>query len=210
MLKTKSSKNSTNLRAIYCGVREENNMRPIFTIHAGEFLVGEYIEKNFPTLNVWIPSKDTGTDFLVTNKKDSSKSVAIQVKMSRDYKPSHAKDEFSRKLLAGGWLTLAHDKIEKSPADYWVFILVSHERKMKPKYIIIPPSKLLNLLVNIHGKSNSYHFYPWVLNTGIALHGRGLLKSEKEKIATESYTLGERDLSIYLENWAPLEKISNP
>jgi hypothetical protein len=59
-------------------------MRPIFTIHAGEFLVGEYIEKSYPELNVWIPSKDTGIDLLVTNKKDASKSVAIQVKMSRD------------------------------------------------------------------------------------------------------------------------------
>ena len=185
-------------------------MRPIFTIHAGEFLVGEKIEKSFPKLNVWIPSKDTGVDFLVTSKKDSSKSVALQVKMSRDYKPAHAKDDFSRKLLAGGWLTLAHDKIAKSSADYWVFILVSHERKMKPKYIIIPPSELLTRLVKIHGKSKSYHFYPWVLDTGVALQGRGLLKNEKAQIASGSYIFGECDLSQYLEYWAPLENISNP
>lgn len=185
-------------------------MRPIFTVHAGEFLVGEHIEKNFPELNVWIPSKDTGIDLLVTNKKDSSKSVAIQVKMSRDYKPAHAIDDFSRKLLAGGWLTLAHDKIEKSPADYWVFILVSHERKMAPRYIIIPPSELLKKLVKIHGKSKSYHFYPWVLDTGVALQGRGLLKKEKAELAAGSYLLGDRDLSMYLEYWVPLEKIRNP
>ena len=146
----------------------------------------------------------------MTNKKDSSKSVAIQVKMSRDYKPPHAKGEFDRKLLAGGWLTLAHDKIDNSPADYWIFILVSHERKMKPKFIIIPPSELLKRLVNIHGKSKRYHFYPWVLNTGIALEGRGLSKAEKVQIANESYTLGERDLSKYLGNWTPLENIKNP
>ena len=130
-------------------------MRPIFTIHAGEFLVGEHIEKRFPELNVWIPSKDTGIDLLVTNKNNASRSVSIQVKMSRDYKPAFATDNFSRVLLAGGWLTLAHDKIEDSKADYWVFILVSHERKMKPKYIIIPPSELLRCLVGIHGKSKN-------------------------------------------------------
>ena len=184
-------------------------MRPIFTIHAGEFLVGEHIEKKFPELNVWIPTKDTGIDLLVTNKKDSSKSLGIQVKMSRDYKPAHATDDFSRQLLVGGWLTLAHDKIKNSTADYWVFILVSHERKMEPKYIIIPPSILLERLVNIHGQLKSYHFYPSVLNTGVALQSRGLLKKEKMEVAAQSYHLGDRDFSDYLENWTPLKNISN-
>jgi len=77
-------------------------MRPIFTIHAGEFLVAEHIEKKFRDLNVWIPTKDTGIDLLVTNKKDQSKSVSIQVKFSRDYKPVEATDDFSRSLIAGG------------------------------------------------------------------------------------------------------------
>jgi len=182
-------------------------VRPIFTIHAGEFLVGEYIEKKYPHLNVWVPTKDTGIDLLVTNKKDASRAVSIQVKMSRDYKPAHATDDFSRMLLAGGWLTLSHDKIQKSTAEYWVFILVSHERKMKPKYIIIPPSELLKRLVKIHGKSKSYHFYPWVLNSGVALQGRGLSKKDKAQIAVGSFTLGERDLTDYLEYWTPLDKI---
>lgn len=188
-------------------------MRPIFTVHAGEFLVGEYIEKRFPKLNVWVPSKDTGVDLLVTNKNDSSKSVGIQVKMSRDYKPAHATDAFSKKLLAGGWLTLVHDKIKKSRADYWVFILVSHERKIEPKYIVISPSKLLERLVAIHGELKSYHFYPWVLDGldgRIALQGRGLSKKEKNKLADGSYSLGERDFSYYLDNWKPLKNISNP
>lgn len=188
----------------------ENIVRPIFTVHAGEFLVGEYIEKCFPELNVWIPSKDTGIDLIVTNKKDSSKSVGIQVKMSRDYKPVHAIDAFSRKLLAGGWVTLTHDKIKKSTADYWIFILVSHERKMEPKYIIIPPSELLNRLIAIHGELKIYHFYPWVLDNGIALQGRGLSKIEKNELAAGSYSLGKRDLSVYLDDWKPLENIRNP
>lgn len=61
-------------------------MRPLFTIHAGEFIVGEHIEKNFPGLNVWIPSKDTGIDLLVTDKTNSCKPISLQVKLSRDYK----------------------------------------------------------------------------------------------------------------------------
>lgn len=185
-------------------------MRPIFTVHAGEFLVGEHIEKKFPELNVWIPSKDTGIDLLVTNKENTSKSVAIQVKMSRDYNPAHAADDLSRKLLAGGWLTLAHDKIEKSPADYWIFVLTSNDRKMEPKYIIIPPSKLLEKLEKIHGRSKRYHLYPWILNTGTALQGRGLSKQEKRELAAGAYSLGDRDLSTYLDDWAPLQKITIP
>ena len=47
-------------------------MQPIFTIHAGEYLVGSHIEqkirdKSGNKFNVWIPSKDTGIDVLVTN-----------------------------------------------------------------------------------------------------------------------------------------------
>ena len=41
-------------------------MKPIFTIHAGEYLVGTYIEKNFKKYNVWFPSKDRGIDLLVS------------------------------------------------------------------------------------------------------------------------------------------------
>jgi len=182
-------------------------MRPIFTVHAGEFLVGEYIEKNYSDLNVWVPTKDTGIDLLVTNKKDSSKSVSIQVKMSRDYKPAHATDDFSRKQLAGGWLSLSHKKIEHSPANYWVFILVSHERRKEPLYIIIPPSALLELLVKVHGKQKKYHFYPWVLNNGTAMHGRGLSKIERQEIGAGKFSSGDRDLSPYLNNWSAIEKI---
>lgn len=42
-------------------------MKPIFSIHAGEYLVGSFIEETYKDYNVWIPSKDTGVDFLVTN-----------------------------------------------------------------------------------------------------------------------------------------------
>ena len=43
-------------------------MKTLFTIHAGEYLVGSEIEKLFKNYRVWIPSKDTGIDLLVTDK----------------------------------------------------------------------------------------------------------------------------------------------
>jgi hypothetical protein len=44
-------------------------MRPIFTIHAGEFLVGQDLEAMGK--KVWIPSKDDGVDLLVTDKANT-------------------------------------------------------------------------------------------------------------------------------------------
>lgn len=59
-------------------------MRPIFTIHAGEYLVATEIERAFPHLQIWIPSKDTGVDLLVTDR-EQTKVASLQVKFSKDY-----------------------------------------------------------------------------------------------------------------------------
>ncbi|GAG73038.1 unnamed protein product [marine sediment metagenome] len=56
-------------------------MRPMFTIHAGEYLVGSYIEEKLKDFNVWVPSKDKGVDLLVTDSKNK-KTVSLQVKFS--------------------------------------------------------------------------------------------------------------------------------
>ena len=48
-------------------------MRPLFTVHAGEFLVGQHIE-GFKGKNVWVPTKDTGVDLLVTNSANTKPS----------------------------------------------------------------------------------------------------------------------------------------
>jgi hypothetical protein len=184
-------------------------MRPLFTIHAGEYVVGEYIEQKYRKLNVWIPSKDTGIDLLVTNKTNT-KSVSLQVKLSRDYRPPEAATDFDRSLIAGGWLMLTHEKIAKSTADYWVFVLVSHERRTQPQFIVIPPDELLKRLVAIHGQAEKYHFYPWVTKAKLALDGRGLKGKDKDEIAAGSLKLGNRDLSEYLDGWGALDALSEP
>jgi hypothetical protein len=176
-------------------------MRPLFTVHAGEFLVGEHIERTFSSLNVWIPAKDTGVDLLVTDA-GARHSTSLQVKLSRDYRLPEATDDFDRSLVAAGWLTLDHDKIEKSPAEWWVIVLVSHERKRKPQFIVIRPSDLLSRLVQIHGTSKRYHFYPWITKSGLCLQGRGLGKSERAILVNGMLQLGPRDLSAFLNNWA--------
>ncbi len=76
-------------------------MKPIFTIHAGEYLVGEYIERNFPEWNVWLPSRDTGVDLLVTNKRNQ-KVLPLQVKFSKDYS-FNGSPLLQSRMVAGGW-----------------------------------------------------------------------------------------------------------
>lgn len=57
-------------------------MKSLFTIQAGEYLVGSYIESNFKNINVWMPSKDTGINLLLTNS-NNSKTVSLQINFSK-------------------------------------------------------------------------------------------------------------------------------
>src|SRR4249920_2150514 len=78
---------------------EVTPIRPLFTVHAGEFLVGELIEQTFPSLNVWVPAKDTGVDLLVTDV-GARNAISLQVKLSRDYRLPEATEPFDRSLVA--------------------------------------------------------------------------------------------------------------
>jgi hypothetical protein len=61
-------------------------MKPLFTIHEGEFLVGDYINRKLGRkFDVWVPSKDSGVDLLVTRKRHEGKPVRLQVKFSRSF-----------------------------------------------------------------------------------------------------------------------------
>jgi hypothetical protein len=57
-------------------------VRPLFTIHAGEFVVGDFIEAHYPGVSVWVPTRDTGIDLLITDSKNQ-RTVSLQVKFSR-------------------------------------------------------------------------------------------------------------------------------
>ncbi len=184
-------------------------MRPLFTIHAGEFVVGEYIERHFRSLNVWIPSKDTGIDLLVTNKENSC-TISLQVKLSRDYRAPEAITDFERRTIAAGWLNFRRDKIQESTANFWVIVLVSCERRLPPQFIIIPPGKLLEHLTKVDGNElERHHFYPWVTNDNRALNGRGINPTERGKLAEHGSIPEKRDLTAYLNNWGALKSLAS-
>ena len=183
-------------------------MKPIFTIHAGEFLVDYEIERNFRHVNVWIPAKDTGIDLLVSNN-DNTKTVSLQVKFSRDYLVTHMKDAaFQKELRACGWWTPTRQQIDKSQAEYWVFVLVGFANRSHD-FIIIKRGELLKRLDAIHGKpTKKFHIYFWVTKHKNCYETRNLNSSDRKRIAENKFNNDSRDFTTYLNNWAPVKALN--
>lgn len=179
-------------------------MKPIFTIHAGEYLVATEIEKKYKNINVWVPSKDTGIDLLLTDKSNK-KTISLQVKYSKDFNITHTTENLRQKIKGTGWWTLNKEKIKNSRADYWVFILYSLERKTH-SYIIIKPQKLLKFLENLPKSNdkrnkNRLDCYITVTTDGKAFETRGLKRKEIEELLEGRSNNKERDLTKFLNNW---------
>jgi hypothetical protein len=183
-------------------------MKPIFSIHAGEYLVGNELEKKFPNCEVWVPSKDTGTDLLISNSGDRSRNAGIQVKFSKDFLPE-MKAIFHKNLTACGWWTLNTEKIEKSNADLWFLTPYSFMDK-KISFIIIEPDKLLKKLVFLHGRPKTINTYFWITKDGKCFETRGLKKKDQKKIIELQYDQIDvnRDFSHFLNNWEAVVNIA--
>jgi hypothetical protein len=179
-------------------------MKPLFTIHAGEYLVGEYVERNFPHWNLWLPSKDSGVDFLVTNKRNQ-KAVSLQVKFSKDFTPGHDSLLDQSRLIASGWWSLDARKIQQSNADFWVFVIPSFVEK-KISFIILPPSELLRRYKAIHGATKRrIDSYLRVTKTQRCWEARGLPKTDQELIAIDRYSDKNRNFTMHLNAWKQIE-----
>jgi len=177
-------------------------MKPLFTIHAGEYLVGAHIEHTYPDWNVWLLSKDTGVDFLVTDGKNR-KAVSLQVKFSKDFNPTHDHHDY---LLAAGWWTHDLKKIQKSEADFWVFVLTSFWEKEKTSFIILPPAELARRLKAIHGDhTKRIHSYLRVTKSERCWEARGLGNAEMQLIADDQFSDKDRDFTKHLNAWKPIE-----
>ena len=179
-------------------------MRPLFTIHAGEYLVGEHIERTFPDWNVWLPSKDTGIDLLVTDSRNR-KAVSIQVKFSKDFNPGSRSPLLQARLLAAGWWSHDVRKIQKSVADFWIFVLPSFVER-ETSFIILPPSELLRRFKLIHGASKQrVDSYLRVTKTKRCWDARGLPNADQELMALDRFTDENRDFTVFLNAWKQIE-----
>ena len=201
---------ASRMRCASCNLTVDNSneidtfrpMKPIFTIHAGEYLVAATIEKKFRNYNIWLPSKDSGIDLLLTNK-NSTQIASLQVKFSKDFSTTHTKEIFRPNIKGVGWWTLNRDKIKKSQADFWIFILYSLERK-NHDFVIIKPKELLHIFDNTNRTANLIHCYITVTNHNTVFETRGLNDSDMKLICENKFVDNFRDLKRHLNNWAPI------
>jgi hypothetical protein len=183
-------------------------MRSIFTVHAGEFIVGEHLERTYEGLNVWVPAKDTGIDLLVTNSTNS-KGVSFQVKFSRDYLTTDLDAEFQTPMRVCGWFKLNRSKMESSSAQFWVFVLIGSKARFRD-YVIIEPAELLKRLKAVHPQDYArgiFQVYIWVTESRRCWETRDLTRGDQLKIAEGEFQNTDRDLTKYLNNWKMIEDL---
>jgi hypothetical protein len=136
---------------------------------------------------------------LVTDNKNK-KALSIQVKFSKSFLVENKSDALKRGLKATGWWTLKREKIVKSSADLWVFVLYAFDQK-KLDFIIIPPHELLNRLEAIHRKEKLLQTYFYVTNKNKCWDARGLGIADQVLVAESMYSNKQRDFTKYLNNW---------
>jgi hypothetical protein len=189
-------------------------MKPLFTIHAGEYLVASYIEETIKGVNVWIPTRDTGVDLLVSDSS-ARKTVSLQVKFSKDFLyMMQAKYQGKDSLLSAcGWWKIDREKLKKSKADFWVMMLFGLNGSTKD-FLIIPPKDLLERMELLDGSAKTFQTYLWVTRK----HGgtgakcwttRDLSPEQKSQVARGEYNDKSHDMSEWLNNWTPITEMQS-
>jgi hypothetical protein len=174
-------------------------MTPIFTVHAGEYLVGTHLERTFRGCRVWIPSKDSGIDLLLTDES-CSRAVSLQVKFSRDYTDSSPANRARRSITRATFITVKREKLVSSPARFWVVVLHSFTTK-DPRFLVIAPGELLKRVEAHHGRRASYILYFNVVGTSKCWEMRA--PRAEMKAALDAGTIApSRDFSEFLDNWS--------
>lgn len=179
----------------------------MFTIHAGEYLVGLHIQSKFPELNVWVPAKDSGIDLLVTDR-ENGRTVSLQVKYGKDFLPGKSA-EVQRKLRCLSWFKLNTVKLNESRAELWVFVLHSFKND-KPDYVIVPKAELWQRMAEIHGsKDTTVQSYLCSTETHACWEARVPHHDHVlTQIADGAYNEPHRDFTKYLNDlgWQALAK----
>ena len=88
-----------------------------------------------------------------------------------------------------------------------MFVLVGVERR-STDFVIIKPPVLLTRLNAIHKQQKNIQTYLWVTEKNRCWETRGLKSQDKLAIAAAGYANKERDLTKYLNNWAPVKALN--
>jgi hypothetical protein len=131
--------------------------------------------------------------------------VSLQVKFSKDFNPTHAPLLLQNRLLATGWWTHDPKKIQKSDADFWIFVLPSFVEK-ETSFIILPPAELFRRLKAIHGTPKQrIHSYLQVTKKKRCWESRGLANADQELLALDRFSSENRDFTMFLNTWKQIE-----
>ncbi|MGA2299995.1 MAG: hypothetical protein ABSG77_04780 [Candidatus Acidiferrum sp.] len=180
-------------------------MKPLFAVHGGEYLVGSHIEKHFKRVNVWIPSRDTGIDLLVSDHRNR-RTVSLQVKFSKDYLVTEGKPEFLKSLRASGWWMIDRDKLRTSPSDFWVFVLFGFAGRTTD-FVVVPRWELARRLQSLLQKK-MIKSYLTVTERDGCWETRGLKDKDMRRIADGEFRDARRDLKAWLNNWRPVARLN--
>jgi hypothetical protein len=177
-------------------------MKPLFTIHEGGFPVRDHINRKVgQKYHVWVPTKDSGVDLLGTRKRRQGSAAGLQVKFSRGFS---IREEVARHLIATSWFTLEPTKIRKSPADLWVFVILT--LKHEEDFLVIPTRDLRKRIPR--GSQSKWNLYLWVFDDGSCYQVRDLGREETMDIPHRSVRNRHRDFSEWLESWNLLHKLT--
>jgi hypothetical protein len=180
-------------------------VKPLFTIHEGEFVVGDYITRHLKKYEVFVPSKDSGTDLLVVPKgRRKGRPVRLQVKFSRSFEGAMDYGIPDDQFRARGWYTLNPSKIRKSDADLWVFAIVTFRHQ--GHYVLVPTRELRRRIPRSAGKT--WHLYLTVLSKNRCYNFRDLKRADHALAAAKGMKDRKRDYSSFLEDWNVLKRMA--
>lgn len=180
-------------------------MRPIFTVHAGEYIVADHIERSFRGVRVWIPSKDDGQDLLLTDRANKQ-SISLQIKFSKDFLIQNTDHSLRENLLGWGWWSIDAEKLARSTADLWVFAVMDFFSK-EASYILISPKDLMEKFTTIHGKKKIWQIYLMVTKKGQCFETRGLSQKDQIALIKGDLSIPERDLTRWMD-WEPVSRLA--
>lgn len=169
-------------------------------------MVGSFIEQRFPRANVWIPSKDTGVDLLVSDRRNR-RAISLQVKFSKDFLVTHMRPVFQKYLRASGWWTIDHKKLQRSPADFWLFVVLGFAARTTD-FVIVPSTELRRRLRSIHGSPKVIQSYLCITEQERCWETRGLKREDLLQIAYGTYEERRRDFTKWLNAWTPVARLS--
>ena len=159
---------------------------------------------------MWIPSKDTGIDLLVTDR-ENHRTASLQVKFGKDFLPGKGA-HLQNSLRVCTWFTINRHKLHASQADFWVFALIGFERH-PPDFVIVPTAEYRSRLLRIHGpkSKNVIQTYLWVTDRNRCWEARDLKIDDEIRIAAGKFKNSDRDFTQYLneDGWATLVKKLN-